>query len=302
MPSWRTLHEAVACLSRHHSHWRVAAGAVYPIAAGLAAFSSFIGRQALLLFPPDWLKYGVTTDNYNYIFTAQIPQSYQTTGQTRSMISQEVRQVPQAILNSFIIASAVMLINWLFGSLAGYAYARLRFPSRAATFYFITASRLIPTVALAMPYYLIVKQLNILNKLSALIVIYAVLTLPFTILIMVVHFRNILPKIEEAAQIDGCGPFGTLWRIAMPLALPSMIGTGLFAFMTAYSEFLFGLLKSTSRDTRTLSVLLGSVSTNPDVTRSLLSASVVIGLIPTLILIVLIWRFMVRGLDAGGLR
>ncbi len=267
-----------------------------------AVFSSLIGRQALLLFPPDWLKYGMTTDNYNYIFTGQIPQSYQTTGQTRSMISQEVRQVPQAILNSFIVATAVMLINWLFGSLAAYAYARLRFPGRAATFYFITASRLIPTVALAMPYYLIVKQLNLLNTHLSLILIYAVLTLPFTILIMVLHFRNIPPEIEEAAQIDGCGPFGTLWRIAMPLALPSMIGTGLFAFMIAYSEFLFGLLITTSRNTRTLSVLLGSVSTNPDVTWSLLSASVVIGLVPTLILVVPIWRFMVRGLVAGGVR
>jgi multiple sugar transport system permease protein len=267
-----------------------------------AAFSSFIGRQALLLFPPDWLKYGMTTDNYNYIFTGQIPQSYETTGQTRSMISQEVRQVPQAILNSSIVATAVMLINWLLGSLAAYAYARLRFPGRAPTFYFITASRLIPTVALAMPYYLIVKQLNLLNTHLSLILIYSVLTLPFTILIMVLHFRNIPAEIEEAAQIDGCGPFGTLWRIAMPLALPSMIGTGLFAFMIAYSEFLFGLLISTSRNTRTLSVLLGSVSTNPDVTWSLLSASVVIGLIPTLILVVPIWRFMVRGLVAGSER
>src|SRR5262249_45432333 len=161
--------------------------------------------------------------------------------------------------------------------------------------FFITASRLIPTVALAMPYYLIVKQLGLLNTHLSLILIYAVLTLPFTVLIMVLHFRNIPMEIEEAAQIDGCGPFGTLWRIAIPLALPSMIGTGLFAFMIAYSEFLFGLLISTSRNTRTLSVLLGSVSTNPDVTWSLLSASVVIGLIPTLVLVVPIWRFMVRG-------
>jgi ABC-type glycerol-3-phosphate transport system permease component len=263
-------------------------------------FSGFIGRQALLLFPPDWLKYGMTVDNYDYIFTGKIPQAYETTGQTRSMISQEVRQVPQAIWNSAIVAFSVMLINWLLGSLAAYAYARLRFPGRTATFYFITLSRLIPTVALAMPYYLIVQRAKLLDTHFALILIYSVLTLPFTILIMVLHFRNMPPEIEEAAQIDGCGPFGTLFRIAVPLALPSIIGTGLFAFMVAYSEFLFGLLISTSRNSRTVSVLLGSISLNPDVTWSLLGASVVIGLLPTLILVVPIWRFMVRGLVMGG--
>jgi ABC-type glycerol-3-phosphate transport system permease component len=265
-------------------------------------FSSLIGRQALLLFPPDWLAYGLTTDNFNYIFTGEIPKSFETSGQMRTMISQEIRQVPQAIVNSGIVATAVMIINWVFGSLAAYAYARLRFPGRSATFMFVTLSRLIPAVALAMPYYAIVQRLGLLNKHSALIAIYAALTLPFTTMIMTLYFRGIPPEIEEAAQIDGCGTFGTLWRIALPLALPSMIGTGLFAFMIAYSEFLFGLLVSTSRESRTLSVLLGSVSYNPDVTWGLLSAGVVIGLLPTLLLVFPVWRFMVRGLIAGGLK
>jgi multiple sugar transport system permease protein len=265
-------------------------------------FSSLIGRQALLLFPPDWLRYGLTIDNFTYIFTGQIPRSYEVSGQMRTMISQEIRQVPQAILNSGIVATAVMFINWIFGSLAAYAFARLRFPGRSSLFFFITLSRLIPAVALAMPYYSIVQRLGLLNKHSALIAIYSALTLPFTILIMTLYFRGIPVEIEEAAQLDGCGPFGTLRRIALPLALPSMIGAGLFAFMIAYSEFLFGLLISTSRDSRTLSVLLGSVSYNPDVTWSLLSSGVVIGLIPTLILVFPVWRFMVRGLIAGGIR
>ena len=176
------------------------------------------------------------------------------------------------------------------------------FKGRAATFYLITLSRLIPAVALAMPYYAIVQRLGLLNKHSALIAIYSTLTLPFTVLIMTLYFRGIPQEIEEAAQLDGCGPFATFWRIAMPLALPSMIGAGLFAFMIAYSEFLFGLLISTSRESRTLSVLLGSVSYNPDVTWSLLSAGVVIGLIPTLILVFPVWRFMVSGLVSGGVK
>jgi ABC-type glycerol-3-phosphate transport system permease component len=170
------------------------------------------------------------------------------------------------------------------------------------TFLFITMSRLIPTVALAIPYYAIVQSLKLLNTHWALILIYSVLTLPFTVLIMTLYFRDLPPEIEEAAQMDGCGPFGTLRWVALPLALPSMIGTGLFAFMIAYSEFLFGLLISTSRDSRTLSVLLSAVSLNPDVTWGLLSAGTVIGLIPTLLLVYPVWRFMVRGLVSGASR
>jgi multiple sugar transport system permease protein len=264
--------------------------------------SSFIPEESILSFPPHWLKLGMTTDNYVYIFTGQIPQSHLTSGQMRTMISQEVRLVPTAIRNSLIVAGAVMLVNLAAGSLAAYAYARLRFPARRTTFFFVTLSRLIPPVALAVPYYAIVQKLGLLNSYGALIAVYSVLTLPFSVLILTLYFRAIPREIEEAAEIDGCGPFQTLWRVTLPLALPSLIGTGLFAFMLSYSEFLFALLITTSIKTRTLPVILGSVSWNPDITWSLLSASIVLGLVPTLILVVPIWRFMVKGLAAGASR
>lgn len=265
-----------------------------------AFLSSLIGREAMLMFPPDWFHFGLTLDHYIYIFTGQIPTSHLTSGQMRSMISPETRQVPAAVLNSFAVAFAVMFANLLLGAPAAYAYARLRFPGRTGTFFFITLSRLIPTIALAMPYYLIIQSMGLLNTHLALILIYTVLTLPFTILILTLYFRGIPAEIEEAAQLDGCGAFGTLLRVTIPLSLPSLIGTGLFAFMIAYSEFLFGLLITTSIQSRTLSVLLGMVSWSPDVTWSLLSSSIVIGIIPTLILVFPVYRYMVRGLIAGG--
>ncbi len=274
--------------------------------------SSVIPEDALLVFPPDWFKHGFTTDNYNYIFTGEIPRSHLVSGQLRTMISQEVRRVPRALINSFIVAFAVMLINCIVGSLAAFAYARLRFVGRTATFFFIALSRLIPAVALAVPYYVIVViidkwlgerlQLHLLDSHWALIAVYSVLTLPFTVLILTLYFRGIPEEIEEAAQLDGCDPFQILIRITIPLSLPSLMGTGLFAFMISYSEFLFGLLITTSIKSRTLPVVLGSVSWNPDVTWGLLSASIAIGLIPTLILVVPVWRYMVRGLVAGGIR
>ncbi len=264
--------------------------------------SSIIPEESVLSFPPNWFGHGTTDDNYIYILTGKIPESHLTSGQMRSMISQEVRRVPQAIGNSLIVATGVMIINLIVGSLAAYAYARLHFPGRKVTFFFVTLSRLIPPVALAVPYYAIVQRLGLLDTYWSLIAVYSVLTLPFTVLILTLYFRGIPREIEEAAEIDGCGPFQILWRVTLPLALPSLIGTGLFAFMLSYSEFLFALLITTSIKTRTLPVVLGSVSWNPDITWSLLSASIVLGLIPTLILVVPVWRYMVKGLAAGATR
>ncbi len=263
-------------------------------------FSSILPENAILSFPPDWLGYGLTLDNYNYIFTGEIPRSHEVTGQMRTMISQEVRRVPRTVFNSTVVAFGVMLINLIAGSLASYAYARLRFPGRVTTFFYITLSRLIPPVALAVPYYIIVQRLGLLDSYWSLILIYSVLTLPFTILILTLYFRGIPKEVEEAAQLDGCNVYQLLYRIVIPLALPSLIGTGLFAFMLSYSEFLFGLLITQSIKTRTLPVLLGSVSWNPDVTWGLLSASIFIGIIPTLLLIVPVWRYMVKGLTSGA--
>ncbi|RMF90154.1 MAG: carbohydrate ABC transporter permease [Nitrospinota bacterium] len=267
----------------------------------LVFLASVLPEAGLIAVPPRWFQFGFTFDNYDYIFTGTIPQSYLVKGAIRSMISQEVRLIPPAMLNSFLVAFAVMLLNWIAGCPAAFAYARFSFPGRRVSFFFVMASRLIPTVALAVAYYAIVQQLGLLDSHMALIAIYAVLTLPFTLLILTLYFRGIPREIEEAAELDGCSPMQTLVRITAPLALPGLIGTGLFAFMLSYSEFLFALLITTSIKSRTLPVILGSISLNPDVSWGLMNASIAISILPTLLLVVPVWRYMVRGLLAGGI-
>jgi len=268
----------------------------------LVVLGSVIPEGNLLSFPPDWFASPPFLGNYAYILTGEIPQTYEQRGAMRSMISTEVRSVPRAILNSVLVAGATMLVNLLVGSLAAYAFARLRFPARAASFNFILFSRLIPTVALAVPYYVIVQKLGLLNTYWALIAIYAVLTLPFTILVLTLYFRGVPAEVDEAAQLEGASPWRVLWDIVLPLSLPSLVGTGLFAFMLAYGEFLFALLITTGAERKTLPVILATVSVNPDVSWGLLMAAIALGTLPTLLLVVPVWRLMVRGLTAGAAR
>jgi len=268
----------------------------------LVLIGSTLPETALLKFPPDWFGQGFTQSNYRYIFTGEIPQKIKEKGTARSMISQEALMIPRGLLNSFAIAMGTMLVNLLFGSLAAFAYARLRFKGRITSFMLVLLSRLIPAIALAIPYYLIIQTLGLLDTFWALIMIHSVLTLPFTILIMTIYFRGIPLELEDQAEVDGCSKFQVFTRIVIPLSFPSLVAAALFAFMLSYTEFLFGLLISSTIHTKPISLILASLAVNPDVSMSLLNSSIIIAVIPSIILAVVVWRFVVEGLILGALK
>ena len=109
-------------------------------------------------------------------------------------------------------------------------------------------------------------------------------------------------EIFEAAVLDHCSRFQTFWRVALPLALPSIGATGLFAFMLSYSEYMFAMVLSGDARTRPVSVVMSALARNTDVSWSLLNTGIFIAIVPTLILVVLVWRFVVEGLLAGSVK
>jgi multiple sugar transport system permease protein len=266
----------------------------------LTFLGSIIPDAALLSFPPRWFSKKTTLDYYDYIFTGKVPQAYDVRGAERGMITQEVRQIPRAMKNSAIVAVAVMGINIVFGSMAAYAFARLRFRGKSLTFMGIVMCRLLPAAALVVPFYLIVQSLGLLDTKLAVVLVHSILTLPFTVLILSVFFRSIPIEIEEAATIDGAAPLTTFWRITLPLSASSMVATGLFAFMLSYSEFLYALILTGTAKTRTLPVVMGALSTNTDVAWGMLMGGVFLTLLPTLVLVIIVWRFVVEGIVFGG--
>lgn len=281
----------------------IAAVVVFFMSVGplfLTLLGSIIPDAALLSFPPKWFSKKPTLSYYNYIFTGQILQGYDVRGASRGMITQEVRQIPHGLQTSSIIALAVMGVNIVFGSMAAYAFARFRFRFKSLTFSGIVMCRLLPAAALAVPFYLIVQGLGLLGTKLAIILVHSILTLPFTVLILSVFFRKIPVEIEEAATIDGSGPLSTFWRITLPLSAPSMVATGLFAFMLSYSEFLYSLILGGTEKTRTLPVIMAALSTNTDVAWGMFMGGVFITLVPTLILVIVVWNFVVEGILFSG--
>ncbi|MGQ9616925.1 MAG: carbohydrate ABC transporter permease [Spirochaetota bacterium] len=268
----------------------------------LTLIGGIIPDAALLSYPPKWFSMKPTMAYYKYIFFGKVPEAYELRGAERGMITQEARQIPNSMKNSAIIALSVMGINIIFGSMAAYAFARMRFRGKRITFLGIVMCRLLPAVALAVPFYLIIQAFGLLDTKIAIIMVHSVFTLPFTVLILSVFFRRIPVDIEEAATVDGADRFQVFLRITLPLSAPSIVATGLFAFMLSYSEFMFSLILSGTERTRTLSVAMAALSTNTDVAWGMLMAGVFITLVPSLILAIVVWRFVVEGIILGAVK
>ncbi|MGQ9616924.1 MAG: carbohydrate ABC transporter permease [Spirochaetota bacterium] len=268
----------------------------------LTLIGGIIPDAALLSYPPKWFSMKPTMAYYKYIFFGKVPEAYELRGAERGMITQEARQIPNSMKNSAIIALSVMGINIIFGSMAAYAFARMRFRGKRITFLGIVMCRLLPAVALAVPFYLIIQAFGLLDTKIAIIMVHSVFTLPFTVLILSVFFRRIPVDIEEAATVDGADRFQVFLRITLPLSAPSIVATGLFAFMLSYSEFMFSLILSGTERTRTLSVTMAALSANVDVAWGMLMAGVFITLIPSLILAIIVWKFVVEGIILGAVK
>jgi multiple sugar transport system permease protein len=263
------------------------------------AVASIQGENELLRQPPRIIPQNPTLDNYNYVFTGKIPTDYEVKGQLRSRISQEARLIPDALKNSFIVATSVMAVNLVFGAVGAYTFSRLRFKGKVVTFNFFLGSRLIPVIAVAIPYYVIIQTIGLLDTYLALILVYLALTLPFTIWFLTLYFNGIPEDFEDAALIDGCSRFQALVRVVLPMALPGLVAAAAFAFMTSYNEFLFARFLTQSIATQTGPVIIAAIAGNPDASYSLISVAMTLGLIPPLILALVLRRWLTEGLSTS---
>jgi multiple sugar transport system permease protein len=262
------------------------------------AVASFQGENELLRKPPRIIPENPTLDNYNYVFTGKIPTDYEVKGQLRSRISQEARLIPQALKNSFIVASSVMIINLILGSWAAYTFSRFNFKFKSVFLNFVLGSRLIPAIAVAIPYYVIIRSLDLLDTYMALILVYLALTLPFTIWFLTLYFNGIPKDFEDAALIDGCNYFQALVQVVLPLSFPGLVAAAAFAFMTSYNEFLFARFLTHSIATQTGPTVIASIAGNPDASYSLISVAMTLGLIPPLILAIALRKRLTEGLSS----
>ncbi len=210
--------------------------------------------------------------------------------------------LPTYLLNSAIVALLAMTLSLLVSALAAYAIARLNLRRRNLILTAIIAVSMFPLVTLMVPLFEIMRGLNLLNSYWALVFPYTVLNLPVCTLVLVSFFQDIPRDLENAAMIDGCTRLGALFRVVVPLAAPGVFTAGTLAFVNAWDEFLLALSFNSAVAYRTLPVGIQMYQGEFAFPWPTISAALVIGLVPVVIVILLFQERVVSGLTAGGIK
>lgn len=206
------------------------------------------------------------------------------------------------IFNSLVAATATAALNLILGTLAGYSFARLRFPGRMPLLLMYLGSRMVPGIALIVPLYLTIRTFHLLDNLAALAITYLTLTLPFTIWLMKNYFQGIARSLEEAAMVDGCTWAQMLWKILIPVAAPGLAAAAIFAFMTAWNDYLFAVILTTTMASKTAPVVVAGFVTDVTTARTLMATGGVLAVLPPLLLALMCQRLIVQGLTSGGVK
>jgi multiple sugar transport system permease protein len=209
----------------------------------------------------------------------------------------------QSLVNSTIIAVCAAALALAIGTPAAYALARFRFErwkNRDITVWFLS-QRVLPPVATVVPFYLTMRWLGLLDTHLALILINATFVLPFVVVILRQTFLDLPIELDEAALVDGAGHFGAFWRVALPLAAPSMAATGLIIFAFTWNEFLFAVTIGNKRAITVPVHIAGAIDTR-GVQFWFMGVRAMVVMIPPVLIAIVAQRYIVRGLTLGAVK
>jgi multiple sugar transport system permease protein len=206
----------------------------------------------------------------------------------------------QGVRDTTVIAFSTALISVSVGSLAAYSLARFRFGGEEFSFWIIS-TRMFPPVASAIPLFLIFRQLGIMDTYWVLIIANSVFNVPFAVWLLKSFIEDLPVELEESALIEGATIFGAFRRITLPLITPGLVTAFLFTFVFTWNEFMFALLL-TRRAVRPMTVVISSLAGGHTILWAQIAAAGIITIIPGVLVVVFLQRYIVRGLTMGALK
>lgn len=214
-----------------------------------------------------------------------------------------VRESRMSLVNSIVVAIFATLIAMALGVPAGYALARFKFrrvKNRDLTIWYLS-QRVLPPVVVVIPFFLIMRTLHLLDTRLALILVNATFVLPFAVVITRQTFQELPVELEEAAAVDGCSEFTAFWRIALPLAAPTIVAVIAICVAFTWNEFLFAL-SLTSLRAKTFPVYLAGAEDTRGVQFWFMATRAILALGLPVVLAVAIQKYIVRGLTFGAVK
>lgn len=257
------------------------------VAAALTAFPLLWMVSASLMTPgetsqtpPPLLPREPTLENYRQLF--------------------EQLQMGRFLRNSVLLASAVTLLSLLLNSMAGYAFAKLRFSGRERIFRGLLAALVIPAQVAMLPLFLLLKTLGLVNTYAG--VILPSMATIFGIFLVRQFALSIPDSLLEAARLDGASELKIYRRIVLPLLTPILVTLALFTFLASWNDFLWPLIILTDDDRYTLPVALASLSREHVQDNELMMAGSVVTIVPVLLLFLFLQRYYIEGILLGGVK
>jgi multiple sugar transport system permease protein len=234
--------------------------------------------------PPKWFSFTPTLEHYYDAFV--------------------MRSFGQYLLTSAIVAVVSTACALVIGTLAAYALTRFRLPYNVGSklSLWILSTRMFPAIVTAVPLFLMMRDLRLLNTKAALIVVYTAFNLPFVVWMMRGFFAEVPRDLEEAALVDGDSRLGALVRVVLPLVTPGLAAMAVFCLIVCWNEFLFALVLTQTDAAMTLPVGIAGRVTQYEIKWGVMSAAGVVAMTPILVFALAMQRFLVRGLSLGAVK
>ena len=248
------------------------------------AANSFKFDIDIFAVPPEWFPKNPTLKHYRAAFVE--------------------RPFLRYMLNSFLAALGTTIVSVTFGTMAGYALARFRYPGqwRYQMSFWILSTRMMPPIVSIIPLYLFFNFFDMLNTKSALVIAYTAFNLPFATWMMKSYFQDLPVELEEAAMVDGDTRWGAFLRVALPLARPGLAATAIFCLIISWNEFLFALIITLTEQSQTLPIGIAGRVTQYNTYWGEISAAGFMASIPIVIFAFMVQRHLVRGLSFGAVK
>jgi multiple sugar transport system permease protein len=234
--------------------------------------------------PPRWLQFAPTLAHYYDAFFT--------------------RSFGRYLMTSVIVAGLSTVCAVTIGTLAAYGLARFRLRGKLdqRLSLWILSTRMFPPIVTAVPLFLMMRDLRLLNTLTSLVIVYTALNLPFVVWMMRGFFRELPRELEEAAMVDGDSRLGALMRVILPLVTPGLAATAVFCLIVSWNEFLLALVLTQTDAAMTLPVGIAGRVTQYEIKWGVMSAAGVVAMIPILVFAMSVQRYLVRGLSLGAVK
>jgi ABC-type glycerol-3-phosphate transport system permease component len=204
--------------------------------------------------------------------------------------------------NSVIVSLATVVVTLGASAAGAYALTRFAFRGRDTVIRLILATYMFAPIMIIIPFYILVRQLGLVNTRLALVLSYTTFCLPFCLWLLRAFFAGVPLELEEAAMVDGANRPRAAWYVTLPLALPGLIAAGIFTFILAWNDFLFALVLITSDELKTLPVGVNDLFNATIVDWGMIMAAGVVITVPTVGFFVAVQRYLIQGWGAGGLK